>query len=186
MSPSDISRKNQSNLSKVYFGSTDIHISRLGLGTVKLGRNQGVKYPTSFDLPTDQEAKNLIDHAKDLGINFIDTAPAYGTSEERLGKLLKNSRNDWVICSKAGEEFIDGKSTYNFTPEHIIFSVERSLVRLNTDRIDIVLIHSDGNDLEIIHSGALDALNDLKLQGKIRAFGMSTKTIEGGILEEEK
>ncbi|MGI1679680.1 MAG: aldo/keto reductase [Cellvibrionaceae bacterium] len=173
-------------LPKIYFGSTDIRISRLGLGTVKLGRNQGVKYPTHFDLPSDEQADNLIAQAKDFGINLIDTAPAYGTSEKRLGKLLKESREDWVICSKAGEEFIDGESHYDFTPEHIRFSVERSLTRLNTDRIDIVLIHSDGNDLDIIRSGALDILEDLKQQGKIRAFGMSTKTIEGGILAAKK
>ncbi|MGH1470523.1 MAG: aldo/keto reductase [Cellvibrionaceae bacterium] len=173
-------------LPKISFGSTNMLISRLGLGTVKLGRNEGVKYPSSFQLPSDIEAANLIEVAKDLGINVIDTAPAYGTSEERLGKLLKKSREDWIICSKAGEEFVGGESHYNFTPEHIRFSVERSLTRLNTDRIDIVLIHSDGNDLEIIQGGALDALHDLKQQGKICAYGMSTKTVEGGILGAEK
>lgn len=175
-----------SELPKTTFGATDISISRIGLGTVKLGRNQGVKYPTGFELASDEAAANLIAQANALGINLIDTAPAYGTSEERLGKLLRGSRNDWIICSKAGEEFIGGESFYNFTPEHIQHSVDRSLQRLNTDRIDILLIHSDGNDLNIIHGGALDALADLKQAGKIRAFGMSTKTIEGGILAAEK
>lgn len=168
---------------------TGIQISPIGLGTVKLGRDKGVKYPTDFKIPNDQEAGNLITLAKDLGINLIDTAPAYGNSEERLGVLLQGQRQDWVICSKVGEEFNNdtGESSFNFTPEHVRFSVERSLQRLKTDYIDMLLIHSDGNDVEIIQRyGILELLEDLKKQGKIRATGMSTKTVEGGLMALEK
>ena len=108
-------------------GQTSIEISALGLGTVKIGRNQGVKYPKSFSIPDDKAALALIDQASNLGINLIDTAPAYGNSELRLGNLLQNRRNQWVICSKVGEEFENGKSSFNFSPEHTQFSVERSL-----------------------------------------------------------
>ncbi|GAA6150981.1 aldo/keto reductase [Pseudoteredinibacter isoporae] len=159
----------------------DFSISPLGLGTVKLGRNQGVKYPKAFELPSDQEAKTLLATARDCGINLIDTAPAYGHSEERLGQLLQGSRQDWVIVSKAGEEFDGGQSNFDFRPEHIRYSVERSLRRLKTDYIDMVLLHSDGNDMDAIAQGGLDALNELKQAGLIRASGMSTKTVEGGI-----
>ena len=165
--------------------NTDISVSVIGLGTVKLGRNEGVKYPQGFTLPDDDSARALLALAKNLGINLIDTAPAYGSSEERLGYLLAQNkqRRDWIICSKAGEEFERGQSFYNFRPEHIRLSVERSLKRLRTDYLDIVLIHSDGNDVDIINNfGALDTLNDLKRQGLIRASGMSTKTVAGGIL----
>ena len=168
-------------------GQTGIKISALGLGTVKIGRNQGVKYPQSFAIPDDKAALALIDQASNLGINLIDTAPAYGNSELRLGNLLQNRRNQWVICSKVGEEFENGKSSFNFSPEHTQFSVERSLNRLKTDVIDIVLVHSDGNDLDIINNfGTLDALAELKKKGLIRAFGMSTKTVAGGIAAAEK
>ena len=174
-------------LPKRPFGSTGIDVSILGLGTVKLGRDQGVKYPNSFTIPNDREASNLIDLAKDLGINLIDTAPAYGNSEERLGKLLKGQREQWVICSKVGEEFQDGQSYFNFSPEHTRFSVERSLKRLDTETIDIVLIHSNGNDEQIIRKyGTLDTLSQLKKEGKICAFGMSTKTVKGGMLAAEQ
>ena len=169
--------------------NTGLMISPIGLGTVKFGRNKGVKYPKEFTLPNDQEALQLINQAKELGINLIDTAPAYGTSEERLGNLLAGQRHEWVICSKVGEEFDDrlGKSSYLYTPEHILFSVERSLKRLNTDYIDMLLIHSDGNDVDIIQRyGALQVINELKTQGKIRASGMSTKTVEGGLLALEQ
>ena len=72
-------------------GSTGLMVSPLGLGTGKLGRDQGVKYPSGFQIPDDDEARMLLKLARDLGINLIDTAPAYGRSEERLGPLLRGS-----------------------------------------------------------------------------------------------
>ncbi|ARU54845.1 MAG: aldo/keto reductase [Pseudomonadales bacterium] len=172
------------DLPKALLGDTGIAVSRAGLGTVKLGRNQGVKYPHGFSLPTDTEAQNLLAIAKDSGINLLDTAPAYGNSEIRLGQLLGNTRQQWVICSKAGEEFDSrtGQSRYDFSAPAIRESVARSLKRLKTDYIDIVLIHSDGRDMEIIEQyGALDTLAELKRKGLIKAFGMSSKTIQGGL-----
>ncbi|WP_461536177.1 aldo/keto reductase [Spongorhabdus nitratireducens] len=157
-------------------------VSVLGFGTVKLGRDKGVKYPHGFTIPDDREAGDLIAMARDRGINLIDTAPAYGTSEERLGKLLQGQRDQWLICSKVGEEFENGESRFDFTPKHIRSSVERSLKRLNTDCIDMLLVHSDGNDLQIINDyEVFNTLDQLKQEGLIRAGGMSTKTVEGGI-----
>ena len=173
-------------MQKRKLGNTSIEVSVLGLGTVKFGRNQGVKYPHAFELPDDAAILNLLATARDLEINFIDTAPAYGTSEERLGKLLKGQRQHWVIASKAGEEFVDGKSVFDFSAMGLVKSVERSLRRLETDYLDIVLIHSSGDDETIINDdGVFDTLARLKEQGKIRAFGMSTKTVEGGLLTIE-
>lgn len=158
-------------------------MSVLGLGTVKFGRNQGVKYPDAFELPDDHALQNLLSVAEDLGINFLDTAPAYGLSEERLGKLLHGQRQHWVISTKAGEEFVDGKSSFDFSAIGITRSVERSLRRLQTDYIDMLLIHSSGDDERIIvEDGVFDTMSRLKEQGKIRAYGMSTKTVAGGIL----
>ena len=165
---------------------TGILVSPIGLGTVKLGRDVGVKYPHGFTIPDDQQALSLINLAKDLGINLIDTAPAYGNSEERLGTLLKGQRHDWVICSKVGEEFINGESSFHFDKASVIKSIDRSLQRLNTDYIDMVLAHSDGNDVDIIQRHEiLDVLAELKKTGKIRATGMSTKTVAGGLLAAE-
>src|SRR5690606_40330473 len=76
---------------------------------------------------------------------------------------------------------------FDFSPEHTRFSVERSLRRLRTDRIELVLVHSDGNDLEILRdSGVYQTLAELKREGKIRAFGLSGKTVEGGLLALEQ
>lgn len=162
-------------------GSSGLTVSPLGLGTVKFGRNIGVKYPQQFELPDDRQALDLLALAQALGINLIDTAPAYGTSEERLGKLLAGKRQDWIICSKVGEEFEHGQSHFDFSAAHTRLSVERSLRRLNTDYLDLVLVHSDGNDLQVLNGEAYPMLEKLKREGLIRAFGFSGKTVEGGI-----
>lgn len=163
-------------------GNTGITVSLLGLGTVKLGRNEGVKYPRAFDLPDDRSVVMLLETARSLGINLLDTAPAYGSSEERLGALLPGRREDWVIVSKAGEAFIDGQSQFDFSPAGVMASVERSLRRLRTDYLDAVLLHSDGIDED---GGrflpAAEALQRLKEQGKLRAAGFSGKTVAGGL-----
>ena len=169
------------SLTKRQLGPSGIDVSVLGLGTVKFGRNQEVKYPATFSLPSDQELVAMLNQARSLGINLLDTAPAYGSSEQRLGRLLTD-RQDWVICTKVGEEFLNGKSYYDFSETHVRHSVERSLRNLNTDYLDIVLVHSDGNDMHIIESTAcLPTLMDLKEKGLIRAVGMSTKSLDGGL-----
>ncbi|MCK4871904.1 MAG: aldo/keto reductase [Phycisphaerales bacterium] len=168
-------------------GNTGIHVSPIGLGTVKIGRNRGVKYPQPYDLPSDEMVRQLLDTAIDLGVNLIDTAPAYGTSEERLGPMLARDRDRWVIVAKVGEEFVDGESRFDFTPKAVIASVQRSLKRLRTDRLDCVLVHSDGSDEHIVKNlGTLDALAELKARGDIRSFGMSTKTTSGALLAAER
>lgn len=174
-------------LQKRKLGGTDCWVSPIGLGTVKIGRNQQVKYPQPFEIPNDAAVKKLLETALDWGVNLIDTAPAYGHSEERLGQLLPGKRSDWHIVTKVGEEFENGKSHFDFSDKHIRFSIERSLKRLNTDYLDTVLVHSSGEDVDIIQRfGALDVLDDLKAKGLIRTLGMSTKTIAGGLLALEK
>ena len=168
-------------MDKIELGSTGIEVSRLGLGTVKFGRNTEVKYLHGFELPSDEEALNLLAVAKDLGINMLDTAPAYGTSEERLGALLQGQREDWVIVGKAGEEFDGRDSSYVFTPEHFEMSLERSLKRLKTDYIDMLLLHSDGNDTANLSDDIIAKLLEFKDRGLVRAVGASTKTVDGGI-----
>lgn len=166
-------------------------VSVLGLGTVKLGRTRGLKYAAQPGaLPSDEQAGELFAAAAELGINLIDTAPAYGVSEERIGELMRRNawfggRERWIVCTKAGEEFDDatGESRFDFSPAAVRGSVERSLRRLGVDRLELLLLHSDGRDEWIINeSGALRTLEDLKREGVVRAIGVSTKTVEGGIL----
>lgn len=182
-------------------GATGLRISPIGLGTVKLGRDTGLKYATTPRIPTDDEALALLTAARDLGVNLIDTAPAYGTAEERLGQLLYKvaPRDQWIISTKAGEEFdpIAAASRYDFSPAAIHASIHRSLKRLRTDHLDIALLHfsSSGNldehvlsgqadtpPTDPLHAEALATLRGLRDQGLIRAIGASTGTIAGGLL----
>ena len=162
--------------------------SALGLGTVKFGRNRGTKYPggDGFALPSDAEIERLLDIALECGINVLDTAPAYGVSEERLGRLLGARRRDVFLMTKTGEEFVDGTSQYCFTEAHTRMSVERSLRRLKVDFLDCVLCHSSRDDVGVVTgTDVLETLSRLKEAGKIGAFGVSTHTIEGGRLAVE-
>jgi len=162
-------------------GQTGIKVSPLGLGTVKFGRDQQVKYPWSFAIPDDQAVLKLLALSRDLGINLLDTAPAYGQSEERLGKLLTD-RQDWVIVSKVGETFENGQSSFDFSAQTTRQTIENSLKKLNTDYLDVVLVHSDGDDQRVIEREAvIETLQKLKQAGLIRAIGLSTKTTAGGL-----
>lgn len=163
------------------FGRLGVHGSVVGLGTVKWGRNQKVKY-APFELPDDATLVKLLDEAEALGINVIDTAPAYGISEERVGKLLQGRRDRYTIVTKVGEEFIDGESHYDFSRAKIEQSIQRSLQRLHTDRLDFVLLHCPPDDLPaIVESPALATLDQLKAKGAIRFYGVSSMTLAGGL-----
>ena len=168
-------------IEKRQLGSTGIEVSVLGLGTVKFGRNEQVKYPSGFEIPDDNHVSDILSLTAELGVNLIDTAPAYGTSEERLGQLLPN-KDAWVIVTKVGEAFESGKSIFDFSAQATRSSVQHSLQRLKRDYVDVVLVHSDGNDMDIIQNeGVLPELQKLKEEGLLRAYGMSTKTVEGGL-----
>lgn len=161
-------------------GRTGLAIGRVGLGTVKLGRNQGVKYPEAFELPTDAEVERLLESALDAGVNLFDTAPAYGRSEERLAPFVRRHRDRIVLCTKVGETFGPDGSHHDFSGPALRASLEASLRRLDTDTVDLLLLHSDGRDRELLTTGdTLEALLTARGDGLARAVGISAKTAEG-------
>jgi aryl-alcohol dehydrogenase-like predicted oxidoreductase len=161
-------------------GKTGLMVSPLAFGAFKIGRNQKTKYAQGYDLPSDAEVDQLLNGVLDLGINLIDTAPAYGVSEERIGQAIAHRRRDYVLSTKVGETFENGRSAYDFSRAAIIYSIHRSLKRLRTEVLDLVLIHSNGEDMEILRrSDAVETLQFLRSQGMIRFIGLSGKTVEG-------
>ena len=161
-------------------GRSSLHVSPIGFGAFKIGRNVGAKYPDPYELPDEPAVERLLNGVLDLGINLIDTAPAYGLSEERIGRAIAHRRGDFILSTKAGETFEDGRSTYDFSGSAIRASVQRSLRRLKTDVIDMLFIHSDGNDLAILNeTDAIDAICALREAGQVRAIGFSGKTVAG-------
>ncbi|HET8522913.1 MAG TPA: aldo/keto reductase, partial [Thermomicrobiales bacterium] len=124
-------------------------------------------------------AQRLVQRAFDQGINFIDCANVYGPgddrafagkSEEVLGRVLKGRRDDVVITSKVASRIGPGPNDEGASRYHIMREVERSLKRLDTDRIDVYLLHV------FVSSTPLEeqfrALEDLVRQGKIRYVGV--------------
>jgi aryl-alcohol dehydrogenase-like predicted oxidoreductase len=151
-------------------------VSPVGFGAFKIGRNQGIKYAADYELPSDAEVDRLLHGVLDLGINLIDTAPAYGLSEQRVGKVL-GARTDVVISTKVGERFESGESAYDFSAEGVRESVERSLRRLRRERLDIVFVHAHGGDAAILSdTPVVETLCDLRDHGLIAAIGFSGKT----------
>lgn len=157
-------------------GRSGITVSALGLGTVQFGRRTGVKYPRPFALPTDAQVAALLATAQVHGVTLLDTAPAYGNSEERIGEAIAGARADWVLCTKVGEEFDGRRSRHDFSATHTLRSIERSLRRLRTDVLDIALIHADGRGVPAIRAaGAFAALRALQREGVVKAVGYSGK-----------
>jgi len=161
-------------------GNTDIQLSPIGFGAFKIGRNQNTKYPTAYDLPSLKQVDQLLNAVLDMGINHIDTAPAYGISEERIGQTLAHRRDEYFLSSKVGEVFKDGQSSYHFDAQHVRISVEQSLRKLKTTHLDMLLIHSPQDDVQLQQlTDCIPTLQALKVRGDVRYIGLSGKTTEG-------
>lgn len=119
------------------------------------------------------EARSIVDHAAEHGVNFIDTADVYslGRSESMVGELLKGRRDDWVLATKIGNKMSERPNERGYSRSWVQRECEASLRRLQTDRIDLYYLHRDelGLDLE----EPLRAIAALIEQGKIRYWGLS-------------
>ncbi len=169
---------------------TSLLVGPVALGTVKIGRTSGLKYPSAQQLPvlpTDEDVLSLLREAAALGVNLIDTAPAYGVSEERLGALLPRVRCErgWVVSTKVGEEWDGASSRYDFSPAHLRASMERSCARLRVDTLDAVLLHMSASvdDVDVLtRDEVIDELRAAQRRGLVRVVGASTSTLEGALL----
>lgn len=164
-------------------GKTGLAVPPLGFGAFKIGRNQSVKYPAPYDLPDEGAVNRLLNSVLDLGYTLIDTAPAYGMSEVRVGRAIGHRRHEYVLSTKVGETFEDGKSQFDFSSDGIRLSLERSLRNLQTDVLDVVFIHSNGDERYILQeTETVSILLDARSRGVVRAIGLSGKTVEGARL----
>lgn len=160
-------------------GQSGLKVSPIGFGAFKIGRNQGIKYPSGYELPDQRTVDRLLNEVLDLGINYIDTAPAYGLSEERIGQAIAHRRREYIISTKAGEIFENGRSSYDFTQRAVHQSVHRSLRRLRTDVLDIVFVHATHDDRNVLdETDVVPALHALRDEGLILRIGLSAYTTE--------
>lgn len=158
-------------------GQTGLSLPPLGFGAFKIGRNQGIKYATTYDLPELPAVSQLLQGVMALGCHYIDTAPAYGLSEERLGLTLTDRPEDLVISTKVGETFTNGQSTYDFSRMAVEASLRQSCERLQVDVLDLVFIHAHARDCEILQqTDVVHVMREWRDRGRIRAIGLSGKT----------
>ena len=148
-------------------GNTDIKVSEICLGGMSFGKRSDEYYQWTLE---EKETEEMIAHAINLGVNFIDTANQYsgGTSEEYIGKALKHlgvPRDRIVIASKV--YFNEGK----LSREAILREIDGTLTRLGTDYLDLYQIHRFDYDTPIEET--LETLDSLVKAGKVRALGAS-------------
>lgn len=174
------------NMKQMNLGRTPIKISRIGLGTWAIGGGPAWGH--------EHESKDLektIKSCIDLGINVVDTAPAYnfGNSEEIVGRALKEIRDQIVLITKCGITWesqgaffneLNGISLYrNLSPESIKKEFKASLDRLQTDYIDVYMTHWQSIPPYPTPIGeTMEILNEFKAQGKIKAIGAANVTVE--------
>jgi aryl-alcohol dehydrogenase-like predicted oxidoreductase len=151
-------------------GNTGLVVSRLSFGAMTFGDHASM--PSIYKV--DQEnAKQMIDACLDAGINFFDTADAYanGQSEVMLGRLLGARRADVVLATKVGFRTGEPITQAGLSRRHIFTSCDHSLKRLNTDYIDLYIVHKEDPFTPLAET--LEALNDLVRSGKVRYIGFS-------------
>lgn len=161
-------------------GSTGLEVSEVGFGAWAIGGNT---HGNSYGPTDDQESLRAIQTALHLGCTFFDTADCYGHghSEELLGQALKGSRTQVLLATKGGSDFYHDPPRLNFNEQHLVFALERSLKRLNTDYIDLYQLHNP--PFSLIERGRIfEPLEKLKTQGKIRFYGLSIHDPQEGLL----
>ena len=148
------------------FGNTGMHVSEIGLGAWQLANPE-------WGVSDKNEALQIVQKSLEAGCNFFDTAPGYGggRSEELLGEGLKSVRKDVVICTKFGHT-PDGVT--DFSTDAIRPSIEASMKRLQTDYLDIILMHNPPREMmDGRIASQYEEFEKLKAEGVIREYGVS-------------
>ncbi len=145
-------------------GKTELEVSAVGLGGWALGGGYDWGNLEFADV------QNTVCAALDSGINLIDTAPIYGSSEEVLGRALAGRRPDVVLCTKCGLIKNGSWTDHDLRPETISRQLENSLKHFKTETIDVYFIHY--LDPQLPWQAALETLTRLQTQGKIRYIGV--------------
>jgi aryl-alcohol dehydrogenase-like predicted oxidoreductase len=141
-------------------GKTDMDVSVLGFGGSEIG----------YERASSATVKKLLNQALDAGLNVIDTAECYVTSEELIGAAVGARRGDYYLFTKCGHE--RGWAQPDWRPESLMRSIERSLKRLKTDYVDLVQLHSCA-EVELREGGVIDALKRARERGYTRYIGYS-------------
>src|SRR6266850_1876058 len=147
-------------MEKRQLGKTDMQVSVLGFGGAEIG----------FQGATEETVERLLKGALDAGLNVIDTGECYEGSEELIGKTVANRRADYYLFTKCGHP--RGVGSEDWSPASLLESIERSLRRLRTDRLDLIQLHSCSE--AVLRKGdAIAALQTAREKGYARYIGYS-------------
>ncbi|WNB93646.1 aldo/keto reductase [Bacillus sp. NEB1478] len=151
-------------MNKRKIGKSDLYASELGLGCMSLSPDLG------------NENEKIVKTALDHGINYFDTADLYGFgwNEELIGKLLKDIRKDIILATKGGNEWNKEKDNWKWNPtkKYIKSALKESLLRLQTDYIDLYQLH--GGTVDDPMDDTIEAFEELVQEGLIRYYGISS------------
>ena len=157
---------------KKSLGRTGLQVTQLGYGSM------GLRGPRTWGMRvvSDTDADKFLNAVLDAGINFIDTAPDYGVSEERIGRFIASRRSEYVLATKCGCDYQQHDDhlevIHTWTRDVLFRNLEASLERMQTDYIDLMQFH--GGDAETIKAaGLVETLLEFKAQGLIRFIGSS-------------
>jgi 1-deoxyxylulose-5-phosphate synthase len=152
-------------------GRTGFKVSEISLGTVEIGMPYGIAENGAIPVPDEAAASGLLNDALDRGINFIDTARAYGESEAIIGRALRRRRKEYVLASKVLSRH-GQKLSEDQTRDLTAASVRESLRLLQTDAVDLMMIHCGAGEV-LPNPFVFDTLDVLKREGLIRTIGAS-------------
>jgi aryl-alcohol dehydrogenase-like predicted oxidoreductase len=143
-------------------GKSPLQVSALCLGTMMFGDQTDLS-----------EARRITAHAREHGVNFIDTADVYSTgkSEQMVGDVIHTQRHDWILASKVGNKMSERVNESQYARSWVLRECDASLARLNTDYLDIYYLHRDFNGMDL--EEPLRAIEALLRDGKIRYWGVS-------------
>lgn len=142
------------------FGKTDMSVGVLGFGSAEIG----------YEGASEDTVRDLLNGALDAGLNVIDTAECYMNSEELIGNAVGGRRGDYYLFTKCGHP--QGYGSEDWSPPSLLSSIERSLRRLQTDHVDLVLLHTCTEE-ELRKGGVIEALQEARQRGHTRYIGYS-------------
>jgi len=158
---------------KKTLGQTNLEVTQLGYGSM------GLRGPRTWGIRvvSEEDADRFLNSVLDAGINFVDTAPDYGISEERIGRYISSRRSEFYLATKCGCAYTQHEDhieiNHVWKKEVIQRNIETSLQRLGTDHVDVLQFH--GGDAETLQrEGLIELLMGFRDQSIIRFIGVSS------------
>ena len=158
-------------MKKNKLGRTGLEVTQLAYGAMELrGESQWVGRPI-----TGEQAEPILNAVLDAGINFIDTAVDYGTSEEFIGRYISSRRSEYYLATKCGCDPEDkgGTGEHIWTRDQLLHNIEGSLERMQTDHVDILQLHNPEPDKAPVDE-LIATLREIQAQGLTRFIGISS------------